>query len=104
MSFEERTLEGFPCDRQMASKAIVFNLEDDQKLTHCGQSLRKSDDVDRVGILDDKNEERTGRNHQMLPKCIAHLVKAKSMPQRRRRFNSEGLVTKMRATMMEYGI
>ena len=106
MSFEERTLEGFPCERQMASKAIVSNLEDDQKLTHCGQSLHKSDDGDGVGILDDKVEERTGigRNYRILPKCIDHLARAKSMPQRRRRFTSESAVTRMTATMMAYGI
>ena len=104
MSLEERTLEGFPCKRQIASNAIVFSLEDDQKLTHCGQSVSKFDDVDRVGILDDENEDSTGRNYRILPKCIDHLSQAKSMPQRRRRFISEGLVTKLRATMMTYGI
>jgi len=74
MSLEERMLERFTRERRRTSKAAVFNLEDDQELTHYGQSLSKFDDLDGVGILDDEDEEDKGRNDRMLPKYIAHLV------------------------------
>ncbi len=67
-------LERFTRERRRTSKAAVFNLEDDQELTHYGQSLSKFDDLDGVGILDDEDEEDKGRNDRMLPKYIAHLV------------------------------
>ena len=74
MSLEERMLERFTRERRRTSKAAVFNLEDDQELTHYGQSLSKFDDLDGVGILDDEDEEDKGRNVRVLPRCISHLV------------------------------
>ncbi|KAG6891316.1 hypothetical protein C0992_009197 [Termitomyces sp. T32_za158] len=60
MSLEERMLERFTQERQRASKGTAFNLEDEDELTHYGQSLSKLDDFDDVGLgLDD--EEDTGK-------------------------------------------
>lgn len=63
MSLEERMLERFTKERQRASKGIAFNLEDDDDLTHYGQSLSKSDDFDNVGLrMDSDEEEISGTN------------------------------------------
>jgi hypothetical protein len=59
MSLEERMLERFTKERQRASKGIAFNLEDDDDLTHYGQSLSKLDDFDHVGLQIDSEEEET---------------------------------------------
>ncbi|KAJ7581043.1 nucleolar protein 14 [Mycena floridula] len=62
MSIEERMLERFTKERQRASKSSAFNLEDEDELTHYGQSLSKLDDFDNVGLtLDDDDDEETGR-------------------------------------------
>jgi nucleolar protein 14 len=74
MSLEERMLERFTRERQRSSKAAVFSLEDEEELTHYGQSLSKFDDFDDVGILDDEDEEDKGINNRVLPKRIAHFV------------------------------
>ena len=59
MSLEERMLERFTKERQRASKGAAFNLEDEEELTHYGQSLSKLDDFDNVGLgLDDDDEDR----------------------------------------------
>lgn len=51
-------LERFTKERQKASKGSVFNLEDEDELTHYGQSLSKLDDFDRVGLgLEDSDED-----------------------------------------------
>ena len=61
MTPEERMLERFTRERQRASKSDAFNLEDEDELTHYGQSLSKLDDFDHVGLnLDDEEEEDTG--------------------------------------------
>ncbi|RPD66900.1 Nop14-like protein [Lentinus tigrinus ALCF2SS1-7] len=58
MTPEERMLERFTRERQRASKGVAFNLEDEDELTHYGQSLSKLDDFDNVGLgLDDDDEE-----------------------------------------------
>ncbi|KAI0722399.1 nucleolar protein 14 [Cerioporus squamosus] len=58
MAPEERMLERFTRERQRASKGTAFNLEDEDELTHYGQSLSKLDDFDNVGLgLDDDDEE-----------------------------------------------
>ncbi|KAI0751061.1 nucleolar protein 14 [Daedaleopsis nitida] len=55
---QERMLERFTRERQRVSKGVAFNLEDDDELTHYGQSLSKLDDFDNVGLgLDDDDEE-----------------------------------------------
>ena len=55
---EERMLERFTREKQRASKGVAFNLEDDDELTHYGQSLSKLDDFDNVGLnLEDEDEE-----------------------------------------------
>ena len=55
-------LERFTKERQRVSKGTMFNLEDDDDLTHCGQSLSKLDDFDQVGlrIESDEEEETSG--------------------------------------------
>ncbi|KAG5654235.1 hypothetical protein H0H81_005922 [Sphagnurus paluster] len=59
MSLEERMLERFTKERQRASKGMSFNLEDEDELTHYGQSLSKLDDFDNVGLgLDDDDEDK----------------------------------------------
>lgn len=61
MSLEERMLERFTRERQRASKGVAFNLEDEDELTHYGQSLSKLDDFDNVGLgLDSEDEEEPG--------------------------------------------
>ena len=57
MSLEERMLERFTKERQRASKGVAFNLDDDDDLTHYGQSLSKLDDFDQVGLRIDSDEE-----------------------------------------------
>lgn len=63
MSLEERMLERFTRERQRSSKAAMFNLEDEEDLTHYGQSLSKVDDFDDGGILDDEDKDDKGMNH-----------------------------------------
>lgn len=59
MTPEERMLERFTKERQRASRGgAAFNLEEEDDLTHYGQSLSKLDDFDNVGLtLDDEDEE-----------------------------------------------
>ncbi|CDO73803.1 hypothetical protein BN946_scf185015.g132 [Trametes cinnabarina] len=58
MTPEERMLERFTRERQRASKGVSFNLDDEDELTHYGQSLSKLDDFDTVGLgLDDDDED-----------------------------------------------
>src|ERR1700733_4078278 len=57
MSLEERMLERFTRERQRASRGTAFNLEDEDELTHYGQSLSKLDDFDDVGLGPDDDEE-----------------------------------------------
>ncbi|KAF8659134.1 hypothetical protein AX16_001904, partial [Volvariella volvacea WC 439] len=62
MSLEERMLERFTRERQRASKGTSFNLEDEDELTHYGQSLSKLDDFDDVNLrLDSEEEEESGQ-------------------------------------------
>lgn len=60
LSLEERMLERFTRERQRASKGVAFNLEDEDELTHYGQSLSKLDDFDDVGLGSDGGEEDIG--------------------------------------------
>ena len=57
MSLEERMLERFTRERQRAAKGSAFNLEDEDELTHYGQSLSNLDDFDDVGLRLDEEEE-----------------------------------------------
>ncbi|KAF8165696.1 nucleolar protein 14 [Crassisporium funariophilum] len=60
MSLEERMLERFTKERQRASRGVAFNLEDEDDLTHYGQSLSKLDDFDNVGLrMESEDEEET---------------------------------------------
>ncbi|KAL5508166.1 NOP14 [Sanghuangporus vaninii] len=63
MTPEERMLERFTKVRQRAAKGVAFNLEDEDDLTHYGQSLSKMDDfVDAgLGLDDDGDEEFDGK-------------------------------------------
>jgi hypothetical protein len=54
-------LERFTRERQRASKAVAFNLEEEVDLTHYGQSLSKFDDFDNTGLtLDDEEDDVLG--------------------------------------------
>lgn len=62
MTPEERMLERFTKERQRASRGTAFNLEDEDELTHYGQSLSKLDDFDNVGLgLDNEDDESDGK-------------------------------------------
>jgi nucleolar protein 14 len=66
MTPEERMLERFTRERQRAPKGLMFNLEDEDELTHYGQSLSKLDDFDNVGLrLDDEDDEEPGISIQV---------------------------------------
>ena len=61
MSLEERMLERFTKERQRRSKGAAFSLEDEEELTHYGQSLSNLDDFDNVGLgLDEEGEDTRG--------------------------------------------
>lgn len=61
MAPEERMLERFTREKQRASRGTAFNLEDEDELTHYGQSLSKLDDFDNAGLtLDDEDEDLRG--------------------------------------------
>ena len=62
MSLEERMLERFTRERQRASRGTAFNLEDEDELTHYGQSLSKLDDFDDVGLGPDDDEEEAAES------------------------------------------
>jgi nucleolar protein 14 len=66
MTPEERMLERFTRERQRASKASVFNLDDDVELTHYGQSLSNLDDFDDVDLGLDDEEDEQGESHFIL--------------------------------------
>jgi nucleolar protein 14 len=65
MSVEERMLERFTRERQRSSKGVAFNLEDEDELTHYGQSLfRLNDDFDGAGLgmeVDEDEGMKRGR-------------------------------------------
>ena len=56
MSLEERMLERFTKERQRVSKASAFNLENEDELTHYGQSLSKLDDFDDILLPVEEDE------------------------------------------------
>lgn len=61
MAPEERMLERFTREKQRASRGTAFDLEDEDELTHYGQSLSKLDDFDNAGLtLDDEDEDLRG--------------------------------------------
>ena len=57
---EARMLERFTRERQRASKGASFNLEEEEELTHYGQSLSALDDFDVTGLNLDEDDEDTG--------------------------------------------
>ena len=65
MSLDERMFARFTKERQRAARnAGLFNLEDEDELTHYGQSLSKLDDFEDGGYglgLDEEEEEEDGR-------------------------------------------
>ncbi|KAI4528144.1 Nop14-like protein [Schizophyllum commune Loenen D] len=66
MTPEERMLERFTRERQRAAKGSAFNLDDEDELTHYGQSLSKLDDFDASGMqLDDDDDEEEGGRGQI---------------------------------------
>lgn len=66
MTPEERMLERFTKERQRAAKGSAFNLEDEDDLTHYGQSLSKMDDFEEAGLgLDDDDSEDGERDYSI---------------------------------------
>ena len=75
MTPDERMLERFTRERQRASKGAAFNLEDEDELTHYGQSLSKLDDFDHVGLeLDDDEDEGMYCTFPILRFVITHFL------------------------------
>lgn len=63
MSLEERMLERFTKERQRTSRGAAFNLEDEEELTHYGQSLSNLDNFDNVELgLDEEGENTQGED------------------------------------------
>lgn len=63
MSLEERMLERFTKERQKTSRGAAFNLEDEEELTHYGQSLSNLDNFDNVELgLDEEGENTQGED------------------------------------------
>lgn len=55
-------LERFTRERQRESKGTLFNLEEEDELTHYGQSLSKLDDFDNSGLgLGDEDDQDDGQ-------------------------------------------
>ena len=50
MTPEERMLERFTREKQRVSRSAVFNLDDEEELTHYGQSLSNLDDFDDADL------------------------------------------------------
>lgn len=50
-------LERFTKERQRTSRGVNFNLEDEDELTHYGQSLSTLDDFDGTGLVLDDEED-----------------------------------------------
>ena len=62
MTPEERMLERFTRERQRTSKGALFDLNDEDELTHYGQSLSKLDDFDDIEMgLEDDEEKNEGK-------------------------------------------
>jgi nucleolar protein 14 len=62
-------LERFTKERQRASKSAAFSLDDEEDLTHYGQSLSKLDDFDNVGLgLNDDDDDRGSYVTSLIPK------------------------------------
>ncbi|KAJ7462053.1 nucleolar protein 14 [Mycena latifolia] len=64
----ERMLERFTKERQRTSRGAAFNLEDEDELTHYGQSLSKLDDFDTVGLAVEDEEDSGQMNPDVVGK------------------------------------
>lgn len=76
MTLDERMLERFTRERQRTSKAAVFNLDDEDELTHYGQSLSKldvADDVD-LGLEDEGKKSKAEVMAEVMAKSKEHKV------------------------------
>ncbi|KAH8834361.1 nucleolar protein 14 [Flagelloscypha sp. PMI_526] len=67
MSLEEKMLERFTRERQRAStsKGDLFNLDDEDELTHYGQSLANLDDFENAGMGFEEDEDEDERSGQI---------------------------------------
>lgn len=65
-------LERFTRERQRSSKGDVFNLEDEEELTHYGQSLSKLDDFDNIGLGSEDDDEDSGEVFTHSGLCVAY--------------------------------
>ncbi|EJD01350.1 Nop14-like protein [Fomitiporia mediterranea MF3/22] len=71
MTPEERMLERFTKERQRASRGVDFNLEDEDDLTHYGQSLSRLDDFEDTGLgLDEDDDESDGKIDRQTVKSV----------------------------------
>jgi nucleolar protein 14 len=71
MSLEERMLERFTRERQRASKSAAFNVEDEDELTHYGQSLSKLDDFDDVALRSEDDNDDEDLNARMYHRIVS---------------------------------
>lgn len=70
LTAEERMLERFTKERQRTAKGSMFNLDDDEELTHYGQSLSAVDDFDGAGLGLEDDDEDSGMFYRMLLQCF----------------------------------
>ena len=66
MAPEEKMLERFTKERQRASKGALFNLEDEDELTHYGQGLSMLDDFDATGLDVDRDSDEDGESYALV--------------------------------------
>lgn len=60
-------LERFTREKQRSSKNFAYNLEDEEELTHYGQSLSRLDDFDGAELgLSEDDEDPEGRSTHAL--------------------------------------
>ena len=71
---EERMLERFTKERQRTSRGVDFNLEDDEELTHYGQSLSALDDFDGTGLALEDTEDKGSLRPCLYSLCLLILA------------------------------
>lgn len=68
MSVEQKMAERYTREKQTLSSKFNFNLEEEEELTHYGQSLNALDDFDKSGLRleDDEPDEEASRHARNL--------------------------------------
>jgi nucleolar protein 14 len=72
-------LQRFTTERQRAAKGSLFNLDDEDELTHYGQSLSKLDDFDDAGIVLDDDDDDGGWCLKIFDSIILNFLQESSM-------------------------